>query len=64
MSMKYRPDIFESPFFVMEPDNWHLKPDAPEELKREFEEYMRDFRHSNGHDDDEPVDSTAENNNN
>jgi hypothetical protein len=36
-----RPKFFDSPFFVPEPNNWHLKPDAPEELKKEFEEFKK-----------------------
>lgn len=35
------PSFWDSPYFVPEPDNWHLKEDAPEELKRGFEEYMK-----------------------
>lgn len=35
------PKFFESEYFVPEPDNWHLKDDAPEELKKEFEEFMK-----------------------
>ena len=34
------PNFFTSEFFVKEPDNWHLKEDAPEEIKKEFEEFM------------------------
>lgn len=34
------PDFFTSPYFVPEPDNWHLKDDAPEDVRKEFEEYM------------------------
>ena len=34
------PSFWDSPWFVPEVDNWHLKEGAPEELKREFEEYM------------------------
>lgn len=30
----------KSPYFVPEPDNWHLKEGAPEDIKKEFEEYM------------------------
>ena len=45
-------DILNSPFFVDEPDNWHLKPDAPPELVKEFEEFMRGF--------DEPEDQGFE----
>ncbi|MCL2139359.1 MAG: hypothetical protein FWH41_07495 [Treponema sp.] len=48
-----QPGFYDSPFLVKEMDNWHLKPDAPEDLKKEFEEYMSDFRHSNGHTDPE-----------
>lgn len=40
MSM-VRPSFFDSPYFVAEPDNWHLKEGAPEEIVKEFEEYMR-----------------------
>ena len=35
------PDFFTSPYFVPEPDNWHLKDGAPEEVRKEFEEYMK-----------------------
>ena len=35
------PNFVSSPFFVCEPDNWHLKPGAPENVKKEFEEFMR-----------------------
>ena len=31
-----------SPYFVPEPDNWHLTEDAPDDLKKEFEKYMRE----------------------
>ena len=31
----------DSPYFVPEEDNWHLKEGAPEEIVKEFEEYMR-----------------------
>lgn len=37
-----RPSFFDSPYFVEEYGNWHLKDDAPEELKKEFEEYMKE----------------------
>lgn len=36
-----RPSFIDSPYFIMECDNWHLTDDAPEELKKEFEEYMK-----------------------
>lgn len=35
-----RPNFFTSEYFVPEPDNWHLKEGAPQEVKEEFEEYM------------------------
>ena len=35
------PKFFESEWFVDEPGNWHLKDGAPEEVVREFEEYMK-----------------------
>lgn len=34
------PDFYTSPYFVNEPDNWHLTDDAPEDVRKEFEEYM------------------------
>ena len=36
------PKFFESEFFVPEVDNWHLKEDAPEEVRKEFEEWMKE----------------------
>lgn len=30
----------DSPYFVAEDENWHLKDGAPEEIIKEFEEYM------------------------
>ncbi len=27
---------------VFDPGNWHLKPDAPEEIVKEFQLYMKD----------------------
>lgn len=32
--------FMDSPFFVDEPGNWHLKEGAPEEVVREFEDFM------------------------
>lgn len=40
MSVK-APKFIDSPFFVAEEDNWHLLPGAPEEVIREFEEFMQ-----------------------
>lgn len=34
------PKFFDSPYFVNEPGNWHLKPGAPEEIVKEFEAFM------------------------
>lgn len=34
-------DFVDSEYFVPEMDNWHLKDGAPEEVKKEFEEYMK-----------------------
>lgn len=31
-----------SEYFVPETDNWHMKDDAPEYLKRQFEEWMKE----------------------
>ena len=36
-----KPDFIKSPYFVPEPDNWHLKPGAPPEVQKEFDEYMK-----------------------
>lgn len=33
-------DFTDSPYFVPEDGNWHLKEGAPEEVVKEFEEYM------------------------
>lgn len=37
------PEFFTSEYFVPEPDNWHLKEDAPQELKDEFEKWMKRY---------------------
>lgn len=36
-----KPNFVDSPYFVAEDGNWHLKDGAPEEIKEEFEEYMK-----------------------
>ncbi|MBS4172960.1 hypothetical protein [Bacillus sp. FJAT-49736] len=36
-----RPAFMDSPYFVDEPGNWHLKPGAPEELQNELREYLQ-----------------------
>ena len=35
-----KPNFVDSPYFVPEENNWHLKEGAPEEVVKEFEEYM------------------------
>lgn len=37
------PKFFDSPYFVNEPGNWHLKPGAPEEVVKEFDAYMKSY---------------------
>ncbi|MBO0958395.1 hypothetical protein J1P26_01510 [Neobacillus sp. MM2021_6] len=37
---RIRPDFTNSPYFVDEPGNWHLKPDAPKELQMELANYL------------------------
>lgn len=34
-------NFVDSPYFVPEVDNWHLEEGAPEEVVKEFEEYMK-----------------------
>lgn len=33
-------NFLTSPYFVPEPNNWHLLPSAPEEIVKSFEEFM------------------------
>jgi hypothetical protein len=35
-----RPSFADSPYFVAEPGNWHLKPGAPAEVVEEFTQFM------------------------
>ena len=35
-----KPKFFDSPYFVMEFGNWHLKPGAPADIVKEFNDYM------------------------
>ena len=35
------PKFYDSPYFVDEPGNWHLKPGAPEDVVKEFNNYMK-----------------------
>lgn len=41
------PEFFTSEYFVPEPDNWHLKEDAPQELKDQFEQWMKEHNQEN-----------------
>jgi hypothetical protein len=36
-----RPLFLDSPYFVMEEDNWHLKEGAPAGIVEEFNQYMK-----------------------
>lgn len=36
------PKFFTSEYFVPETDNWHLKEGAPDDVKKEFEEWMKE----------------------
>ena len=56
MSIGPAPNFLDSPYFVEEPGNWHLLPGAPEEVKKEFEEFMRE----SDMDDDEASDESEE----
>lgn len=38
-----RPKFMDSPYFVMEEDNWHLKDGAPAETVKEFNEFMAEL---------------------
>ncbi|PTY78985.1 hypothetical protein B5V89_09595 [Heyndrickxia sporothermodurans] len=44
---KMKPDFMDSPFFVDEPGNWHLKPGSPKEMQEEFERYMANLEDEN-----------------
>jgi hypothetical protein len=46
--MMKRPSFLDSPYFVSEFNNWHLKPDAPEEVKKDFEKYMNTYNAIHG----------------
>lgn len=35
-----QPKFMESPYFVEEPGNWHLLPGAPDDVVREFQEFI------------------------
>lgn len=38
------PIFFYSPYFVPEEDHWHLKPGAPDDVQKAFDEYMKQDR--------------------
>jgi hypothetical protein len=37
------PKFITSEYFVPEPDNWHLKEGAPEDVRKEFDEFMAEY---------------------
>jgi len=37
-----KPNFIDSPYFVGEPGNWHLKSNAPKEVVKDFNEFMED----------------------
>lgn len=39
-----RPLFMDSSYFVMEEDNWHLKQGAPEEVVKEFNQFMKELK--------------------
>ena len=41
MTTTAKPSFIDSPFFVSEPGNWHLKRGAPPEVVREFNAFMK-----------------------
>jgi hypothetical protein len=46
MTTMVTPKFIDSPYFVMEVDNWHLKPGAPPEVVKEFDQYMKELQES------------------
>lgn len=45
--MVSKPEFVDSPYFVPETDNWHLKPGAPKEVVEEFEKFMKTQKEMN-----------------
>lgn len=43
-----RPKFMDSPYFVMEEDNWHLKEGAPADVVKEFNEFMDELNADKG----------------
>ena len=41
MTSMERPKFIDSPFFVGEPGNWHLKPGAPKEVVSKFNRFIK-----------------------
>ena len=37
------PKFMDSPYFVEEVGNWHLKPGAPEDVQKEFDAFMKNL---------------------
>jgi len=44
MTSMQRPNFIDSPYFVGDPGNWHLKTGAPPEVRREFNRFMKALR--------------------
>ena len=42
MTMLEMPSFYNDPHFHADPNNWHVDDDAPEEVKKEFEEWMKE----------------------
>ncbi|WP_375841050.1 hypothetical protein [Cytobacillus sp. Hz8] len=42
---RIRPTFMDSPYFVDEPGNWHLKEGASKQLIQEFHSYMESLEH-------------------
>lgn len=42
-----RPDFMDSACFYIDDDGWHLKEDAPEDVKKEFYAYMQSQKDRN-----------------
>lgn len=38
--MQMKPEWFDE-WVIAEPDNWHLKENAPEDIKEKFEEFVK-----------------------
>ena len=39
-----RPSFMDTPYFYIDKNGWHIKSNAPEKIKKQFEEYMRNVR--------------------